>query len=222
MATDREIKKIQLDLEDLLISVDNIDEKDDDIYNMERNIQELNANYDKIDDRYSRIKEEIEEQTECEKPLINKLKSIKNDMNKFKKKINEKESKLDKLKRFSQYYDGQLEGPERMKTEREILLDNHKEVDNQGLIINNIQESVKAVGVNLNNINSELDVQDEKMDRIQDKVLETEDEIKQTSKVMNKMERRHNCMKVVTLIAIILFALFDIAWITFLLIFKYK
>ena len=40
---------------------------------MERNIQELNANYDRIDDRYSRIKEEIEEQTECEKPLINKL-----------------------------------------------------------------------------------------------------------------------------------------------------
>ena len=72
MATDREIKKIQLDLEDLLISVDNIDEKDDDIHNMERNIQELNANYDKIDDRYSRIKEEIEEQTECEKPLIDR------------------------------------------------------------------------------------------------------------------------------------------------------
>ena len=143
-------------------------------------------------------------------------------MNKFKKKINEKENKLDKLKRISKYYDNELEGVDRMKTEREILLDNQKEVDNQGLIIDNIQENVKAVGVNLANINTDLEVQGEKMDRIQDKVLQTEDEVKKTGKIMNKIERRHNCMKIVTLIAIILFALFDIAWIVFLIIFKFK
>ena len=65
MKMDKEIKKIQLDLDDLLMSVDNIDDERDDIYNMERSIQELNANYDKIDDRYSRLKEEIEEQPDC-------------------------------------------------------------------------------------------------------------------------------------------------------------
>ena len=48
---DKEIKKIQLDLDDLLMSVDNIDDERDDVYNMERSIQELNANYDKLDDR---------------------------------------------------------------------------------------------------------------------------------------------------------------------------
>ena len=83
---DKEIKKIQLDLDDLLMSVDNIDDERDDVYNMERSIQELNANYDKLDDRYSRLKEEIEEQPDCEKPLINKLKTIQNDLKKFKKK----------------------------------------------------------------------------------------------------------------------------------------
>ena len=56
MATDKELKKIQLDLDELLLSVDNIDDKDDDIYNLERIIQELNANYYKIDDRNRRAR----------------------------------------------------------------------------------------------------------------------------------------------------------------------
>ena len=219
---DKEIKKIQLDLDDLLMSVDNIDDERDDVYNMERSIQELNANYDKIDDRYSRLKEEIEEQPDCEKPLINKLKTIQNDLKKFKKKMNEKEDKLGKLKRISKFYDGELEGAERMKAERDIMLEDHKTIDNQGLIIDSIQEHVKAVGQNLTNINTELDSQGQKMDRIQEKVIETEDQVKKTGKIMGKMEKRQNCMKILTVIAIIIFALFDFVWIGFLLYHKYK
>ena len=222
MATDKEIKKIQLDLDELLLSVDNIDDKEEDIYNLERNIQELNANYDKIDDRYSRLKEEVEEQDDTEVPLLNKLKTIKNDMNKYKKRINEKEEKLAKLKRISKYYEGELEGAEKKKAEREILLENQKQVDNQGLIIDSIQENVKAVGTNLNNINTELDSQGQKINRIQDKVIETENEIKKTSRVMGKIERRHNCMKILSLIFLIIFGLFDVAWIVFLIILKFR
>ena len=121
---------------------------------MERNIQELNANYDKIDDRYSKIKEEIEEQPDNEKPLINKLKSIEYDMNKCKKKITEKEAKVEKLKRMDKYYEGELEGAEKMKAERDILLENQKRVDNQGLIIDSIQENIKVIGTNLNKENN--------------------------------------------------------------------
>ena len=222
MATDKEIKKIQLDLDELLLSVDNIDDKEEDIYNLERNIQELNANYDKIDDRYSRLKEEVEEQDDTEVPLLNKLKTIKNDMNKYKKRINEKEEKLAKLKRISKYYEGELEGADKKKAEREILLENQKQVDNQGLIIDSIQENVKAVGTNLNNINTELDSQGQKINRIQDKVIETENEIKKTSRVMGKIERRHNCMKILSLIFLIIFGLFDVAWIVFLVILKFR
>ena len=218
---DKDIKKIQLDLDDLLNTIDNVDEEQDDIYRIERNIREYNANYDKIEDRYSKLKEDIEDQPDKEKPLINKLKSIEYDMNKCKKKITEKENKLDKLKRASKYYDGELEGAEKMKAEREILLENQKNVDNQGLIIDSIQENVKAVGNNLTNINKELKNQDEKMDRIQEKVIETEDEIKKTSKIMSKMERRSSCMKALTLIAIIVFGLFDITLLVYFLIRKF-
>ena len=49
-------------------------------------------------------------------------------MDKFKRKLEEKNSQLDKKKRSSQYFDGNLEGVEKKKAEREILLDQHKEI----------------------------------------------------------------------------------------------
>jgi peptidoglycan hydrolase CwlO-like protein len=70
---DKEIKKIQLDLDDLLANIDNVDDNDEDIDNMERNIKEFNQNYESMDNRISRIKEEMEEEPDNEKPLINKL-----------------------------------------------------------------------------------------------------------------------------------------------------
>ena len=57
---------------------------------MKRNLQDLDTNYNIIDYIYSRLKEEIKEQPDCEKPLINKLKK---NSKRFKKK------KLDILKR---------------------------------------------------------------------------------------------------------------------------
>ena len=219
---DKEIKKIQLDLDELLLNIDGVEDDKDDVYNMERNIQELNANYDKIDDRYSKIKEEIEEQPDNEKPLINKLKSIEYDMSKCKKKITEKEAKVEKLKRMDKYYEGELEGAEKMKAERDILLENQKRVDNQGLIIDSIQENVKVVGTNLNNINTELNSQGEKIDRIHGRVIETEQEVKKTAKIMNKLERKQSCSKIITVIAIILFGIFDVAFGIFCLYKKLK
>ena len=78
---DKEIKKIQLDLDDLLANIDNIDENDD-INNIERNIQDFHDNYENLDNRISIIRERMDEEPDNEKPLINKLKSITNDMDK--------------------------------------------------------------------------------------------------------------------------------------------
>jgi chromosome segregation ATPase len=208
---DKEIKKIQLDIDELLISIRNADDDKDDIYDLERNIKKFNANYDEIEDRFSKLKEDLEDQPDYKKPLIGKLNSIEQDMKTCKEKLTEKENLLINKKKKDQFYNGELEGVERIKTERNILLENQKKVDHHGLIINSIQENVKEAGVNLNNINAELDYQGQKMDRIQEKVIETEEEVKKTSKEMHKLERRDSCAKALTLIAIILFGLFDLA-----------
>ena len=211
---DKEIRSIQLDLDKLLLNIDNVVDNQN-IDNMERDLQELNENYESIDNRVSRLKEDLEEQPENERPLLNKLKSITNDMDKFKRKIDEKNSKLDKLKRANRYFDGELEGVEKKKAKREIVLDQHKEIDNQGDLINSIHQNVKQAGNNLININNELDDQGQKMNRIHDVVLNTNEKIKKTGHVMTKIERRNQCMKVVTLIAVIVVGIFDAAWIAF-------
>ena len=159
----------------------------------------------------------MEEETDYEKPLINKLKSISNDMDKFKKKLDAKNNKLDKLKRTNKYFEGELTGVEKKKAEREIVLDQHKEVDNQGQLIDSIHQKVRGAGEDLLNINNELDNQGQAMGRVHENVLNTKQKVKSTGKVMSKIERRYQCMKVITLIIVILFGLFDAAWVGYLL-----
>ena len=215
---DKELKSIQSELSSLLMSIEELDNNNDDAYLIERKVQEFNTIYDKIDDKYSKIKERLEEEPEDEKPLLHKMKSIEDDMNKCKRKIVEKKNKLDQLKLKSQYYNDELEGADKMKAERNILLENQKKVDVHGLMIKSIQENVKSAGTNLQNINNELDSQGEKMDRIHEKVIDTENEVKQTAHILNRMERRNVCMKILAWITIIVLGLLDIAWIIFLII----
>ena len=82
---DKEIKKIQLDLDSLLNDIDGVeDTNNNNIDDMERNIQEFYENYESIEGRISQLKENLEEEEEDgQKPLINKLKSITNDMDRF-------------------------------------------------------------------------------------------------------------------------------------------
>jgi chromosome segregation protein len=218
---DKEIRSIQLDLDKLLLNIDNANDNED-IDNMERNLQELNENYESIDNRISRLKEDLDEQPENERPLINKLNSISRDMEKFKKKIEEKNNKLDKLKRENKYFEGELEGVEKKKAEREIVLDQHKEIDNQGDLIDSIHQNVKAAGTNLHNMNNELEDQGQKMERIHETVLNTNEKIKQTGHVMTKIEWRNQCMKVTTLIAVIVVGLFDAVWVGYCLYRKFR
>ena len=216
---DKEIKKIQLDLDSLLNDIDGVeDTNNNNIDDMERNIQEFYENYESIEGRISQLKENLEEEEEDgQKPLINKLKSITNDMDRFKKKLDQKNNKLNKLKRESQYFKGELTGVEKKKAEKEIALGNIKKTNDQGEIINDIHLSVKQAGSNLLDINTELNKQGEVIDRVQDKVLDTKHDVGKTGKVMSKIEFRNQCMKVMTLIAVIIMGLFDVAWVGFLL-----
>ena len=109
-----------------------------------------------------------------------------------------------------------------MKAQREMGLDNIKEVDNQGLIIDSIGENIKGANANLVNINNELQDQGEQMNRIQEKTLETETQVKQTGKIMVRMEGRAKCIQIITFIAVVVLGLFDIVWIVFLIIKNFK
>ena len=60
------------------------------------------------------------------------------------------------------------------------------------------------------------------MNRIQQKTNETESQVKQTAKIMTRKEGRAKCIQIIAFIAVIVCGLFDIFWIIFLIVKKFK
>lgn len=182
--------------------------------------QQLNDIKKKIEDANNEI-QEIND-GDLSKPLLNTLKSDEQELKvlqtKYKKQLDKWERERNRQKLIS----GELTGADALKAQREMGLDNIKEVDNQGLIIDSIGDIIKGANANLVNINNELQDQGEQMNRIQEKTLETETQVKQTGKIMVRMEGRAKCIQIITFIAVVVLGLFDIVWIVFLIIRYFK
>ena len=116
--------------------------------------------------------------------------------------------------------EGKLTGSDKIKTERDMLMGQHKETDYQGEIIDSIASNIKGANANLVGINTELKNQGDQMNRIQDHALNAEDEVKKTEKIMTKMERRQKCMKIIGGLAVVVFGIFDVFWLIFFIIKK--
>ena len=179
---------------------------------------------DEIKKRIDKTKEEIEDiendDSSFSKPLLSSLKSEKTDLEIYEKKYNSQVEIWGKKRRQEELLKGNLTGADAKRAEREMGLENLKEVDNQGLIIDSIGENIKGANNNLVNINNELQNQGEQMNRIQKTTLETENEVKKTGNIMGKMERRAKCLQIITFLAVIVFGLFDLVWVIYLLILK--
>ena len=212
------MKQIQDRLESIKINLDRL-QKTTELYEAERIIKEIS---EKISVTRRQIDDFQNDESTYSKPLLNSLKSYEKDLDIYENKFNTQKEKWEKKRREQDLLEGKLIGADALKAQREIGLENVKEVDNQGLIIDSIGENIKTANVNLTNINTELQNQGEQMNRIQEKTLETESQVKQTGKIMTKMEGRAKCIQIVTCIAVVVFALFDVVWLTFLFIHKFK
>ena len=160
--------------------------------------------------------------TSNKKPLINKLSQYKSDLEIANNKLNDKKNRWKTQYNIELLKEGKLTGADKIRTERDMILDQHKEVDFQGNIIDSIASNIKDTNRNLEGINTELKEQGEQMNRVQDHALNAESTVKQTDKIMTKMERRQKCMKIIGAIAVIIFAIFDIFWLIFWLIKRFK
>ena len=122
-----------------------------------------------------------------------------------------------RVRRQEDLKQGKLSGPDALKAQREMGLDNLREVDNHGLMIDSIGENIKSANKNLVNVNVELDNQGQQMDRIQDHVLQTENQVKMTGKIMTKMETRAKGVQILAFLAVILCGLLDVVLVVFII-----
>jgi chromosome segregation ATPase len=216
-----EFTSIQRDIEKLNTLLEDFDENEEDLDKMGKTINDYNQKYNILEEKLSDIKDIIDDESKNKKPLLNKYDLLKKDIELIKKKIEEKDYIYQKSRRQSMYFNNELEGADKSLAEREILLDNQKETDNQGIMIDEIQDNVKTTQNNLKNMNTELKSSSERIDNIHEKVGNTDKDLKITGKIFTRMERRNTCMKVCSTIMVIILGILDIAWIGYLLLRKY-
>ena len=211
-----DIKNLGLDIEKFERRVTSINIEDN-AYKNKQELDDLEKMYQKL---YSQIEDcdnDIQESAMAsnKKPLISKLSQYKSDLEIAKNKLNEKKNKWQTQYNMELLKEGKLSGAEKVKTERDMIISQNKETDYQGNIINSIASNIKDTNRNLERVNNELKNQGDQMNRIHDHTMNAQAEVKQTERIMTKMERRQKCLKIMGVIAVFVLGLFDIVWLVY-------
>ena len=209
-----DLKSLSNDIERLKARIERLDENGD-VYQNKNDIETYEKNYNRL---YEKLNDITEGDSNLEKPLISKVNQCKSDLEIISNLLNRKKEAIKKKYNIELLKGGELSGADKVKTERDMIMDQHKETDYQGNMIDSIASNIKSANNNLVNINTELKNQGEQMNRIQDHVANAESEVKQTEKIMTGMERRQKCMKIVGGCAVVILGIFDVFWLVFWLI----
>ena len=209
-----DLKSLSNDIERLKARIERLDENGD-VYQNKNDIETYEKNYNRL---YEKLNDITEGDSNLEKPLISKVNQCKSDLEIISNLLNRKKEAIKKKYNIELLKGGELSGADKIKTERDMIMDQHKETDYQGNMIDSIASNIKSANNNLTNINTELKNQGEQMNRIHDHVANAESEVKQAEKIMTRMERRQKCMKIVGGCAVVILGIFDVFWLVFWLI----
>ena len=204
---DVDINSIIKEVKDFSKKVNNI--------NTDGDLNEVKVRMDELEDEYNEL---IKNMDECESDLsennssslLNKLSQYKEDLEIARKKLLQKKETWQTKNSYELLKQGQLTGYEKVKAERDVIMDGHKEIDNQGLMVNEIKNFVIGSNDNLSNINNDLNNQGQRINNIQVKTTNMDNTADKTSKIMSKIEKRERTSKIVGIIAIIVVGLADI------------
>ena len=179
-------------------SQDEVEEIDQDIQNTEETIKEIEEDA------------EEDEELSTQKPLMDKFNEYKNDFEIIRNKYNKKKDEVMSAHNKELLMQGKLHGVEKKKAERDMALDQMKDIDEHELMIDSISDNVKGINNNLDNMNVEAKKQREQIERVDDKVVQMDQTIKKTEQTFGGMEKRIFCRKFMLWLGIILLTLANI------------
>lgn len=184
---------------------DDISKDQEDMEKLEDLIKDIETEIEEIDNEI-----EEDEDLQAKKPLLDKVSEQKNEFNIQKNNYNKKKDAARSAHSKELLMQGKLTGVERKKAQRDMALDQVKEVEEQGLMLNSIHDNVKGANENLTNMNVEVKKQGEQIDRIGDKVITIDKSVKKTGETMGEIERRNCCRKCSLVMGIIVLFLINI------------
>ena len=191
---------------------DDISKDQEDMEKLEDLIKDIETEIDEIDNEI-----EEDEDLQAKKPLLDKVSEQKNEFNIQKNNYNKKKDAARSAHSKELLMQGKLTGVERKKAQRDMALDQVKEVDEQGLMLNSIHDNVKGANENLTNMNVEVKKQGEQIDRIGDKVITIDKSVKKTGETMGEIERRNCCRKCSLVMGIVVLFLINIIMVSLIL-----
>ena len=220
--SDDDIKNFGYKVERINNRIDSLN-PDADVHETKLKIEELQSSLTKLEQEAEELDSEIQDSSVLsnKKPLINRLSQSKTDLDISKRKLNEKKNQWQTKYNIELLKAGQLQGADRMKTEKDMILEQHRETDIQGDMINEIANNVKGANENLVGINSELRNQGEQIQRIHNTALDAQKDVNQADKQINQMTKRQKCMKITAGLAIVLMAILDVFLVIFMVLKKF-
>ena len=219
---DNTVKLLGSDVEKFDRRVNNINLQED-TYRNKQEIEDLERLYNTLSKKFEDCDSEIQDTSNLssQRPLITKLSQYKGDLEIAKNKLNEKKNKWKNQYNIELLKEGKLTGADKIKTERQMILDQHKETDSQGNVIDSIASNIKDTNRNLEGVNTELKSQGEQMNRIQDKNTHIDSEVKQVNKIMSKIEGKAKCIQILTFCSVFFMGIADIGLIIALILIKF-
>ena len=213
----RELKNL---IEKFRNKVENL-KPSDNLSQSQDEVEEIDGDITNIEETIKEIEDEAEEDEELstQKPLMDRFTEYKNDFDIIKNKYNKKRDEVMTAHNQELLMQGKLHGVVKKKAERDMALDEMKEIDEHDIMIDDIAKNIKDANNNLDNMNVEAKKQREQIERVDDKVIQMDRTVKKTGDIFDGIEKRVFCRKFMLWLGIVILLLANIV-IAFLILAK--
>ena len=184
-----------------------------DIFKSKTALKDLEGLIQTIKEQIKEIKKEEAKikDSNYESPLLNDLTEYQNKFQDLKEKyykmIDNVSTNFEQKKLLDEY--------EKEARQRNIALDNLKELDEQGKMLDGIYRNIKESLQNILNMKAELQRQDEELKVIDQKVDGIKVTVKKTDEVFTGMEKKSFCTKFLLWLGVVILFIFDITMLFF-------
>ena len=207
----RDINDVKNKLENFKIT-DDLDED-------QRNLEEIEEEMRRIEGELEVAEDEIKDDEESNRPLLDKFKEQKSELNVLKNNFQKIQQNFTDAHRDELLKRDKLTGAERKKAQNDMAKDLVKETDRQGLMLEDVHKKVIGANQDLTDMSVEAQKQGEKIGNLGEQVIEMDQSVKKTGNTMGEIEGRICCRKFVLCLGIFILFLLNIIFV-FLIIAK--
>ena len=207
----RDINDVKNKLENFKIT-DDLDED-------QRNLEEIEEEMRRIEGELEVAEDEIKDDEESNRPLLDKFKEQKSELNVLKNNFQKIQQNFTDAHRDELLKRDKLTGAERKKAQNDMAKDLVKETDRQGLMLEDVHKKVIGANQDLTDMSVEAQKQGEKIGNLGEQVIEMDQSVKKTGNTMGEIEGRICCRKFILCLGIFILFLLNIIFV-FLIIAK--